>query len=155
MYTRIKITARKRQASDVGGRGYQTVYTPTNWALSAKADPLLGMTFPVCEKWATSYELLSSSLLGSTAQLRSWPPPQIRLNFMEASQQFSFLQGRVVSPTPNPHPAGPGLCILYPPEAGWLPILVASYDMHGLRWDYSYSPVTTRGNTKGYGGKTH
>jgi hypothetical protein len=34
---------------------------------------------------------------------------------------------------------------LYPPEAGWLPILVASYDTHGLRWDYSYSPVTTRG----------
>jgi hypothetical protein len=34
---------------------------------------------------------------------------------------------------------------LYPPEAGWLPILVASYDTRGLRWDYSYSPVTTRG----------
>jgi hypothetical protein len=30
---------------------------------------------------------------------------------------------------------------LYP----WAPILVASYDMHGLRWDYSYSPVNTRG----------
>jgi len=24
-------------------------------------------------------------------------------------------------------------------------MLVASYDTHGLRWDYSYSPVTTRG----------
>jgi hypothetical protein len=34
---------------------------------------------------------------------------------------------------------------LYPPEAGWLPILVASYNTHGLRWDYSYSPVTIRG----------
>jgi hypothetical protein len=34
---------------------------------------------------------------------------KIRLNFLEASQQFSFLQGRVVSPTPNPHPGGPGL----------------------------------------------
>jgi hypothetical protein len=34
---------------------------------------------------------------------------------------------------------------LYPPEAGCLPILVASYDTHGLRWDYSYSLVTTRG----------
>jgi hypothetical protein len=31
---------------------------------------------------------------------------KIRLNFLEASQQFSFLQGRVVSPTPNPHPEG-------------------------------------------------
>jgi hypothetical protein len=40
---------------------------------------------------------------------------KIQLNFLEASQQFSFLQCRVVSP------------------------------MHGLRWDYSYSPVTTRG----------
>jgi len=24
-------------------------------------------------------------------------------------------------------------------------LLVASYDMHGLQWDYSYSLVTTRG----------
>jgi hypothetical protein len=51
---------------------------------------------------------------------------------------------------PNPHPGGPGLCIYIPPEAGWLPILVASYDTHGLRWDYSYSPVTTRGVRKYY-----
>jgi hypothetical protein len=65
---------------------------------------------------------------------------KIQLNFLEASQQFSFLQGRVVIPTPNPHPEGPGL-YLYPSEAGWLPILVASYDTHGLRWDYSYSPT--------------
>jgi hypothetical protein len=34
---------------------------------------------------------------------------------------------------------------MYPPEAGWLPILVASYDTLGLRWDYSYSPVNRRG----------
>jgi hypothetical protein len=27
-----------------------------------------------------------------------------------------------------------------------VPILVASYDTHGLRWDYSYSPVTTQGD---------
>jgi hypothetical protein len=39
---------------------------------------------------------------------------KIRMNFLEASQQFSFLQGRVVSPTPNPHPGGPGLCISIP-----------------------------------------
>jgi hypothetical protein len=32
---------------------------------------------------------------------------KIRLNFLEASQQFSFLQGSVVSPTPNLHPRGP------------------------------------------------
>jgi len=42
---------------------------------------------------------------------------KIRLNFLEASQQFSFIQDRVVIPTPNPHPGGPGL-YLYPPETG-------------------------------------
>jgi hypothetical protein len=41
---------------------------------------------------------------------------KIQLNFLEASQQFSFLQGRVVSPTPNPHPGGPGLCIIITPK---------------------------------------
>jgi hypothetical protein len=39
---------------------------------------------------------------------------KIRLKFLEASQQFSFLQGRVVSPALNPHPGGPGLCIYIP-----------------------------------------
>jgi hypothetical protein len=39
---------------------------------------------------------------------------KIRLNFLEASQQFSFSQVRVVRPTPNPHPGGPGLCIYIP-----------------------------------------
>jgi hypothetical protein len=39
---------------------------------------------------------------------------KIQLNFLEASQQFSFLEGRVVSSTPNPHPGGPGLCIYIP-----------------------------------------
>jgi hypothetical protein len=46
---------------------------------------------------------------------------KIRLNFSEASQQFSFLQGRVVSPTPNPHPGGPGLCIYIPQRQGGYP----------------------------------
>jgi hypothetical protein len=41
---------------------------------------------------------------------------KIQLNFLEASQQFSFLQGRVVSPTPNHHPGGPDLCIIYIPQ---------------------------------------
>jgi hypothetical protein len=43
---------------------------------------------------------------------------KIRLNFLEASQQYSFLQGRFVSPTPNPHPEGPGLCIYIPQRQG-------------------------------------
>jgi hypothetical protein len=41
---------------------------------------------------------------------------KIRLSFLEASQQFSILQGRVVSPTPNSHPGGPDLCIIYIPQ---------------------------------------
>jgi hypothetical protein len=36
---------------------------------------------------------------------------KIRLNFLEASQQFSFYRVGLRSPTPNPHPGGPGLCI--------------------------------------------
>jgi hypothetical protein len=43
---------------------------------------------------------------------------KIRLNFLEASQQFSFLQGRVFSPTPNPHPGVPGFCISVPQRQG-------------------------------------
>jgi hypothetical protein len=40
---------------------------------------------------------------------------KMRLNFLEASEKFSFLQGRVVSPTPNPHPRmGYGGTILIP-----------------------------------------
>jgi hypothetical protein len=39
-------------------------------------------------------------------------------NVLEASQQFSFLQGRVVSPTPKPHSGGPGLCIYIPQRRG-------------------------------------
>jgi hypothetical protein len=31
-------------------------------------------------------------------------PLKIRLNFLEASQQFSFLQGRIVAPRPTPIP---------------------------------------------------
>jgi hypothetical protein len=46
---------------------------------------------------------------------------KIQLNFLEASQQFSFLQGRVVSPAPNPHPGGPGLCIYIPQRQGGYP----------------------------------
>jgi hypothetical protein len=63
----------------------------------------------------------SSTFIGSTAQRRPWPPPKIRLNFLDASQQFPFLQGRVVSPTPNPHPGGLGLCIYIPQRQGGYP----------------------------------
>jgi hypothetical protein len=33
---------------------------------------------------------------------------------LEASQQISFLQCRIVSPKPNPHPGEPGFCIISP-----------------------------------------
>jgi hypothetical protein len=59
---------------------------------------------------------------------------KIRLNFLEASQQFSLLQGRVVSSTPNPPPGGPGLCIYISQRQGGYPF---------------QSPFTTR---MGYGG---
>jgi hypothetical protein len=55
-----------------------------------------------------SYTSLSLSLspVGSPAQLRPWPPPQsssvIRLNFLEASQQFSFYRVGLLAPRPTP-----------------------------------------------------
>jgi hypothetical protein len=49
----------------------------------------------------------SSSFLGSTAQLRPWSPPQNPAKFLGGFSTFSLLQGRVFSPTPNPHPRGP------------------------------------------------
>jgi hypothetical protein len=56
----------------------------------------------------------SSSFLDSTAQLRPWPSPQNPAEFLGGFSVIFFLQGRVVSPTPNPHPGGPGLCIYIP-----------------------------------------
>jgi hypothetical protein len=44
----------------------------------------------------------SSSFLGSTAQLRPWPPPQNPAEFLGGFSTIFFLQGRVVSLTPNP-----------------------------------------------------
>jgi hypothetical protein len=57
-----------------------------------------------------------SSFLGSTAQLRPWPPPQNPAEFLGGFSTFSLLQGRVVSPTPNSYPRGPGLCVIYIPQ---------------------------------------
>jgi hypothetical protein len=55
------------------------------------------------------------------------PLHKIQLNFLEASQQSSFLQGRVVSPTPNPHPGGPVLCV-YIPHHYYLLLLLTSQE---------------------------
>jgi hypothetical protein len=46
---------------------------------------------------------------------------KIQLNLLEASQQFSFLQDRIVSPTSNPHLGGPGLYIYIPQRQGGYP----------------------------------
>jgi hypothetical protein len=63
----------------------------------------------------------------------------------------TFLRGWIVSPAPNPQPGRPGLRImtpgdrvtqLYPQALGTH--LVAFYVMHGLQWDYSLMPATTR-----------
>jgi hypothetical protein len=61
---------------------------------------------------------LSFFFLGSAAQLRSWPPPQNPAQFFGGFSTIFFLQGRVVSSTPNPHPGGPGLCIYIPQRQG-------------------------------------
>jgi hypothetical protein len=64
---------------------------------------------------------ISSSFLGSTAQLKPWPPPQNPAEFLGGFSKIFFLQGRVVSPTPNPHPGGQGLCIYIPQRQGGYP----------------------------------
>jgi hypothetical protein len=46
---------------------------------------------------------------------------KIRLNFLEASQQFYVLQGRVVSSKPDHHPGRPGRCIYIPQRQGGYP----------------------------------
>jgi hypothetical protein len=59
---------------------------------------------------------LNISLLGYTAQFKPRPPPFFF--FLEVSHQFSFSQDRVVSPTSNPQPGGPGFCIYIPQRQG-------------------------------------
>jgi hypothetical protein len=67
------------------------------------------------------YVYLTSSFLGSTPQLRPWPSPQNPAEFLGGFSTIFFLEGRVVSPTPNPHPRGPGLCIYIPQRQGGYP----------------------------------
>jgi hypothetical protein len=76
------------------------------------------------------------------------------LNHRRVAEQWDVLQVKVVSPLPYHHFGGMGITwaflplpslYLCPPEAWgpgctprhWIPILVASYDTHGIRWGYS------------------
>jgi hypothetical protein len=83
------------------------------------------------KRWLSNFIL--SKLHQFSSSLSPPPPPlapqpnlgldhlhKIRLNFLEASQKFSFLQGRV-SLTPNPHPGRPVLCIYIPQGQGGPP----------------------------------
>jgi hypothetical protein len=47
-------------------------------------------------------------------QLRPWPPPQNPAEFLGGFSTIFFVQGRIISSTPNLHPGGPGLCIYIP-----------------------------------------
>jgi hypothetical protein len=61
------------------------------------------------------------SFLDSIAQLKPWPPTQNLAEFLRGFSTIFFLQGKVVSPMPNPHPGGPGLCIYIPQRHGGYP----------------------------------
>jgi hypothetical protein len=50
----------------------------------------------------SSYSYISVFLLGYLGV-------SVKLHSLEASQQFNFLQGRVVNPTPNPKPENQGI----------------------------------------------
>jgi hypothetical protein len=82
---------------------------------------ILGLLVPLSYYQFSRNTLYYLSFLGSTAQLRPWPPPQNPAEFLGGFSRIFFLQGRVVSPTPNPHPRGPGLCIHIPQRQGGYP----------------------------------
>jgi hypothetical protein len=65
--------------------------------------------------------LTNFSFLGSTAQSRPWPPPQNPAQFLGGFSTIFFFTGRVVSPTHNHHPGGPGLCIYIPQRQSGYP----------------------------------
>jgi hypothetical protein len=88
------------------------------------ADWLNALNFQAAPRGSGTSNLMCvflSSFLGSTAQLRPWPPPQNLAEFLGGFSKFSLLQGKVVSPTPNPHHGGPGLCIYIPQRKGGYP----------------------------------
>jgi hypothetical protein len=80
--------------------------------------------------------------------------PLIWLNFLEPSQPFSFYRVGLLAPRPTPTLEDKASVFISPrgrvaqlySQAPGTHFLDASYDTHGLRWDYSYALVTTRGD---------
>jgi hypothetical protein len=81
----------------------------------------------------------------TTAQYGPWPPLLVFRN----NNPFYRAGLLVQRSTPNLEDQA---SIFMTPGDGWpnytprhwVPILVAFYDMHGLQWDYSLIPATTR-----------
>jgi hypothetical protein len=87
----------------------------------------------------------SSSSYGCTAQFGPWPP---LLEFR--NNNLFYGAGLLVQrPTPNLEDQAsvfvtPGDRVTQLYRRHWVPVLVAFYDMHGLQWDYSLIPATSR-----------
>jgi hypothetical protein len=101
-----------------------------------------------------SYKVLYDHYLLTSLLLSLWNIGPQQLSVAEVSVAFKFfIETGLLALCSNPQPGGSGLHIYIPWRRGGpvntprhrVPILVASYDTHGLGWDYSYSPLTTRG----------
>jgi hypothetical protein len=57
---------------------------------------------------------VTHSFLGSTAQLRPWPPPQNPAEFLGGFSTFSFYRVRLLAPRPTPIPEGQASVFISP-----------------------------------------
>jgi hypothetical protein len=101
-----------------------------------------------------TYLVYISIYTQSSSSFLTWQPC-IGHSLPWISWQQDFYRVGLSTPRPTPNLGVPACDVppyLWPQERGWpsytprhwLPILVAFYDMHGLQWDYSLIPVTTR-----------
>jgi hypothetical protein len=79
---------------------------PNREEVAHTGEDRLMRSFVICTLSSNILLLLSFflSFLGSTAQLRPWPPPQNPAEFLGGFSTIFFVHGRVVIPTPNPIP---------------------------------------------------